>query len=184
MSRTRTNSVDREQIDTFLRDHGADRIPHPGGTLLAHLHRVADLLREWGADLDVQYAGLCHAVYGTDGFDRALLDITERETVVELLGARAESIIYCYSSCDRGAVYPRLGTVPLVFTDRFTGREFEPADDTLPAFLEITVANELDVMTHNAELAAQHGAALYELFGRVRDQLSDAAWQACRKQLG
>ncbi|MFF8592137.1 VOC family protein [Streptomyces sp. NPDC015220] len=172
-------------IEDFLRDRGADRLPHPGGTLLAHLIRVARTLAEWGADPVVQSAGLCHAAYGTDGFDEVLLGITERGTLAELIGDRAEALVHLYASCDRSAVYPLLGRDrPVVFRDRFTGGEHTPADADLRAFLEITAANELDVITHNEDLAARHGAALYRLFARSRDLLSSSAWAACTRGLG
>lgn len=181
------NGVDsprRIRAQRFLTDHGAEQIPHPGGTLLAHLNRVADVLAQWGAESDIQLAGLCHATYGTDGFDRSLLDLSERQQLSDVVGERTEALIYLYASCDRSAVYPRLDSPPVLFRDRFTGNEFEPADGDLRAFMEITVANELDVMAYNAELAAQHGDALYGLFERSRKLLSDAAWDACRNQLG
>ncbi|MGW4532185.1 DUF6817 domain-containing protein [Nocardia sp. NPDC004340] len=177
-------AVEREQVELFLRDLGAEQIPHPGGTLMTHLARVADLLARWGADADVQYAGLCHAMYGTDGFDRSLLEVSERAKLAALIGSRAEELVYLYGSCDRSAVYPRLGATPTVFTDRFTGREHDVDDDALQAFLEITAANELDVMVHNTELAAMHGAALYQLFARTADHLSPAALQAWRNRFG
>ncbi|MFF2145813.1 hypothetical protein [Kitasatospora sp. NPDC058190] len=50
--------------------------------------------------------------------------------------------------------------------------------------LVITVANELDVLAHNPELADRYGPSLYQLFFRVRDLLPTAAWQACAAQLG
>ncbi|NNH74954.1 hypothetical protein HLB23_34760 [Nocardia uniformis] len=176
--------VSRERAERFLRDRGADAIAHPGGTLLAHLIRVADVLADWGADADVQLAGLCHATYGTDGFDRSLLDPSARQQLSTLLGERAEALVYLYGSCDRSAVYPRLDTAPIVFRDRFTGLDHEPAAADLRAFMEITAANELDVMAHNAELAARHGAALYGLFAGTRSLLSERAWLACRSRLG
>lgn len=160
-------------------------MPHPGGTLLDHLGRVRGLLAEWGADTRIQAAGLCHATYGTDGFDETLLPVTERHVLAELIGARAETLVYLYASCDRGAVYPRLpGGEPVVFRDRFTGAEHAPDAADLRAFLEITAANELDVMTHNAELAALHGAPLHRLFTRSGHLLSRAARDACERQLG
>ncbi|MFF9815241.1 DUF6817 domain-containing protein [Streptomyces sp. NPDC014006] len=172
-------------VEDFLRDHGADRIPHPGGTLLAHLMRVTRLLGGWGADLDVQAAGLCHAAYGTDGFGQALLRTTERATLADLIGERAEALVHLYGSCDRDAVYPLLGgDAPVVLRDRFTGDEQTPCDADLRAFMEITAANELDVLAHNKDLAARYGAALYGLFTRSRDLLSAAAWAACTRQLG
>lgn len=174
------NALRRNEIEKFLTEHGADTIPHPGGTLLAHLIRVADVLATWGADVDLQWAGLCHAMYGTDGFNQSLLEPSERPRVAALIGARAEALVYMYGSCDRSAVYPRLDTTPVLFRDRFTGLDHESSDTDLRAFMEITVANELDVMAHNAELAAQHGAALYALFERSKSLLSERAWQACR----
>ncbi|WP_343235898.1 DUF6817 domain-containing protein [Streptomyces sp. SID10815] len=172
-------------VEDFLRERGADRVPHPGGTLLAHLARVARLLAEWGADPDVQAAGLCHAAYGTDGFDASLLALTERATLAGLVGDRAEALVRLYAGCDRAAVYPRLGRErPVVFHDRFTGGEHTPSDADLRAFVEITAANELDVLAHHADLAARHGADLYALFARSRDLLSAGAWAACVRQLG
>ncbi|MEC3954228.1 hypothetical protein VMT65_14410 [Nocardia sp. CDC153] len=173
----------RTRVERFLRDRGADTIPHPGGTLLAHLGRVADTLAAWGHGPDLQLAGLAHAVYGTDGFDRWLVELSDRPTVVDLLGPHTESLIYLYASCDRSAVYPRIDAAPVLFRDRFTGHEFEPAPSDFQAFLELTVANELDVMAHNDDLATKHGAALYDLFARVRPHLTPAAWSACHAQL-
>ncbi|MFH8381334.1 DUF6817 domain-containing protein [Kitasatospora sp. NPDC018058] len=172
-------------IEDFLRAHEADRIPHPGGTLLEHLARVAALLAQWGTDSAVQAAGLCHAAYGTDGFDGALLGLDERDTLVELVGHRAEALVYLYASCGRAAVYPRLGRDerPL-FHDRFTGDDHTPPEEDLRAFLAITVANELDVLAHNSELAERYGPSLYELFSRIRGLLPAAAWRTCLDRIG
>ncbi|GAB2550522.1 DUF6817 domain-containing protein [Nocardia heshunensis] len=173
----------RTRVERFLRDRGADTIAHPGGTLLAHLNRVADTLAAWGHDADLQLAGLAHAVYGTDGFDRWLVELSDRATVVALVGERTESLIYLYAACDRKAVYPHIDATPTVFRDRFTGTEFEPTTADFNAFLELTVANELDVLAHNPQLAAEIGKPLYDLFTRVRPHLTPAAWSACQLQL-
>jgi hypothetical protein len=177
-------AFDRQRPEDLLLARGADRLAHPGGTLYGHLLRVADLLTEWGADQDLQAAGLCHACYGTDGYDRPLLALAERRVLAGLVGARAESLVYLYGSCDRAAVYPALsGSAPVPFRDRFTGRELTPAEPEIRAFTELTAANELDVLRHNPAMAAQHGAALLRLFTGARVRLSDAAWlawaQAC-----
>ena len=68
-------------------------------------------------------AGLCHACYGTAGYPHPLLGPDERPVLRAIAGARAESLVYLYGSCDRAAVHPALkepGLVP--FRDRFTGR--------------------------------------------------------------
>ncbi|MER6123592.1 VOC family protein [Streptomyces sp. NPDC001795] len=184
-----SNRVERapqwSHIESFLIARGAAEMPHPGGTLLQHLRRVRESLAAWGADLAVQTAGMCHAAYGTDGFDQSLLPVAERATLAELIGGRAEALVYLYASCDRGTAYPRIGRDRLVvFRDRFTGREHTPTAGDLRAFLEITAANELDVLTHNEDMAHQHGPALYRLFARAGDWLSAAARDACERQLG
>lgn len=172
-------------VEDFLRGLGTDRIPHPGGTLLEHLGRVARTLAAWGADPAVQAAGLCHAAYGTDGFDHPLLDLAERSTLAGVIGDRAEALVHLYASCDRDTVYPQLGTDrPLLFRDRFTGDRYTPSDADLRALVEITAANELDLVEHNEELAARYGPDLYRLFTRCRDLLSVPARDACARLLG
>ncbi|MFI6470245.1 VOC family protein [Streptomyces sp. NPDC050516] len=172
-------------VEEFLRARGAAETHHPGGTLLEHLIRVACLLGEWGAAPDLRAAGLCHAVYGTDGFGQALADTSERALLVELIGERAEAWVHLYASCDRGVVHPRLGSGrPVLFRDRFTGRDHPLPEPDARAFLEVTAANELDVLTHNAELADRHGPALHRLFTASRDLLSTEAWDACVRTLG
>jgi catechol 2,3-dioxygenase-like lactoylglutathione lyase family enzyme len=176
---------DRGRVEELLLGWGADRLAHPGGTLYEHLRRVASLLEAWSADPAVLMAGLCHACYGTDGYDQALLGVDDRAILVELIGRRAESLVYLYGSCDRASVYPRLaGSDPVPFRDRFTGRTVVPTEPDLRGFLEITAANELDVVAHNPAMAAEHGAGLLRLFTHSRERLSDAAWRACVQALG
>ena len=167
------------QILDFLLDRGADQMAHPGGTLYEHLVRVAELLAAWGADEDLQAAGLCHACYGTGGYPQALLALSERPVLAALIGTRAESLVYLYGSCDRDTVYPALGgTGPMPFRDRFTSQKHTPPEPDIRAFTELTAANELDIIRQNPAMAAQYGTALRHLFTRARPRLTDAAWQA------
>ena len=166
-------------VREFLLERGADRLQHPGGTLYAHVRRVAGLLAEWGASQEVQTAGLCHACYGTDGYAPALLTLAERPVLSDLIGPRAESLVYLYASCDRAAVYPALGQGgPVPFLNRLTGTTRTPPERDIRAFLELTAANELDVIGHSPAMAAEHGPPLLWLFAASRQRLSAAAWQA------
>jgi pimeloyl-ACP methyl ester carboxylesterase len=175
-----TASADRSRVETFLRSHGAERLVHPGGSLYEHLCRVSMLLSDWGADETIQIVGLCHACYGTDGFDHAMVDFADRQTLIELIGPTAEALVYLYCSCDRAAVYPQLASGrPMTFRDRFTGRVHTPSQCEIRSFIEITAANELDALAHNYTLLAEHGKDLLALFTRTRDYLSDSAWRAC-----
>src|SRR5256885_11321354 len=134
--------VTREAGEEFLRARGAEGIPHPGGTLYAHLGRVADMLALWGAPPAWQLAGLCHAAYGTDGFTVALLDLSQRAVLVDAIGVAAEALVYRYGSCDRDAVYPRFGRpAPGGFTDRVTGAGSAPADAEGRAFVGLAAGH-------------------------------------------
>jgi hypothetical protein len=170
--------------EEFLLAHGADRVDHPGGTLYDHLVRVADTLATWDADDDIRLAGLCHATYGTDGFDQALLPVEERRALRDVIGERAEALVYLYAGCDRRAVYPRLDGSPTAeFRDRFTGTALTVAGPDLRAFVEMTAANELDVLSRQPILLAQYGPSLLRLFDRCHELLSPPAWAACERLL-
>jgi len=165
----------------LLIKRGAESIEHPGGTLLSHLKRVSALLVGWGARPALRTAGLGHAFYGTDGFATALIDVSDRETVRGALGEEAEGIVYGYAACDRKFSYPGLADADGPFRDRFTG-EVHVADLVQRRdFVELTAANELDLMIVNPELRARYGEALDRLFTRCRPYLSDRAWLAVRK---
>ncbi len=157
---------------------------HPGGTLLAHLVRVADRLATYGMDEQLQLAGLTHAAYSTDGFDTALLDTDERALLVAAIGADAEDLAYRYGATDRRPFYRQLDQALVVWTDRFTGRSItlDPAD--VAPLVTLTVANELDVIEQSEQLRQQYGASLATLFLRARPVLPDGAWADVVQTLG
>jgi uncharacterized protein (TIGR00369 family) len=162
----------------LLAARGAGGIAHPGGTLLAHLRRVHTLVERWGARPAVRLAALCHAFYGTDGFATALGEVTDRDDLARVIGEEAERLVYFYASCDRAYSYPRLAEDEGGFKDRFTGTVSCPPPGLRRDFAEITVANELDVLTVNPDLRARYGQELLDQFTAWRDLLSHAAWQA------
>jgi hypothetical protein len=135
----------RQSALRFLREAGAQDVEHLQGTLLEHLVGVEALLRTWGARDALALAGLCHATYGTDGFAPKLLDSTDRGELAGVIGPEAESIVYFYASCDRAALYPQLSAEVVTFRDRFADREFEPSAAQLSDFVDLTVANEVEI---------------------------------------
>jgi hypothetical protein len=138
-------ATSEQQALQLLRDSGAPSIDHPGGDLFSHLVRTYKLLQEWSASEAVCLAGLCHAVYGTDGFRRSLLPVAERSVVRAAVGPAAEAIVYRYGACDRALTLPRLGPATVTFSDRFTGEVEDVTGDDLEAFAVLTMANELDI---------------------------------------
>ncbi|GAA2034633.1 DUF6817 domain-containing protein [Nocardiopsis rhodophaea] len=174
-----------QQLAAVLESRGARKIPHPGGDLLAHLTRVAHLLENWGADRDLCVAGLCHACYGTDELDVDLFDSARRDELTRVIGQRAEELVYVYAACDRKHVFSQLGRQdPAEFRDRFTDttRLIPTAD--LNRFMELTVANELDLVRHNTEFKEKYGHQLFDLFTRTRELMSAAARREYQELLG
>jgi hypothetical protein len=172
-------------IEEFLIARGAAELRHPGGTLLAHLRRTHDTLAGWGARPALRLAGLAHATYGTDGFPQGLAELAERPAVASLIGDEAEEIVYRYGSCDRGFSYPRLtGSGSPRLRDRFTGAETAPSTQHVRDLVELTFANELDVMAHSDELREKHGEALRRLCVAWRAYASEPAYAAFVQCLG
>jgi pimeloyl-ACP methyl ester carboxylesterase len=172
------------RIELFLTRSGADSIRHPGGTLARHLDRTGDTLRAWGAPPPLVDAGRLHAAYGTDGFLPSLATGTARAKVEAVVGSDAETVIDSYCRCDRDRSYPTWHTDAPVMNDRHTG-EWEPlSNDMRLALMELTVANELDVLEHDPAMAARFGAALLRLFALWRPFLTDGAKAAIARAAG
>lgn len=167
----------------LLRARGADGVPHPGGTLGAHLARVAERLASYGAPEDVCAAGACHAAYGTDGFDRALLGPDERPVLRAAIGAAAEALVHDYGRCDRAATYPGLRGDPVRLVDRRTGRATLVDRADLRGFALLTVANELDVLEHGPPGPDDH-RAVAALVDKLDDLLPPVARADAGRVLG
>ena len=149
-------SGDERSVRQWLRERGADAVPHAGGSLYDHLGRVHDRLGGLGLSVDVALAGLTHAAYGTDGFPVCLLDVADRRELRALVGERAELLVYRYGGCDRGHTWRALARTGLI-RSRFTGAVEAPAPRDLRAFVDLSVVNELDVVEHDAAAAARYG---------------------------
>lgn len=167
----------------LLASRGAGDIPHPGGTLLAHLRRVEVLLGEWGARPALRYAGLCHAYYGTDGFRTAPGDVARRGELAAVIGDEAEQIVYFYASCDRDFSYPHLADPVGEFRDRFTGTVSAPRLPARRDFAELTVANELDIVRVNPRERIRIGPLLLDLLTSWWELLSAPARDAVQATL-
>jgi hypothetical protein len=162
----RTGAGGRAAAEAYLRRLGAADVPHLTTDLLTHLLGTEAILRAWGAPVDVQLAGLCHALYGTDGFPHPLVGPDARADAAAVIGAEAEALVHLYASCDRDAVYPRLGEPTVLWRDRFTGDEFIAGDPQLTGFALVTVANELDLVRRGA-LGDDVRAPIADLFDRL-----------------
>jgi len=162
-----------ERVAELLRARGAETIDHPGGTLYAHLERVQQRLASLGRSTHLQLAGRAHAVYGTDGFDVALLTLEERPLLAEVTGADVERVVYRYAACDRAKTWRELPATRRVW-DRFTGTAEELGDDALRDFADLSLVNELDVAEQVPGFVDEHGDYFRRLTASWQELLSPA----------
>ena len=87
----------------YLIEMGCDEVHHSGGTLMQHLVGVHDILVANGAPRHVCDAGLFHSIYGTMSFQHKTTE--DREKIKELIGSKAERLVYEFSTLDRPRTY-------------------------------------------------------------------------------
>lgn len=173
-------------MDKFdlLQQLGAGEFEHLNGSLEQHLTATAAILKRWGASATLQTAGLFHAAYGTAGFTDAMVSLTQRQRIAEVIGAEVEALVYLYCCCDRDFVFAQFsvsGTIE--FKDRFTQTQFELSQEQLNAFCELTVANELELVYTSESFKHQYGQQLFNLFASMDAYLSEAARDAYQQAL-
>lgn len=100
MSIAEINQSFEMQVE-FLRSRGAAAQPHSLSSLIQHLIGTRELLLYWGASPALCTAGLFHSVYGTESFQAATVDLKERDTIREIIGAESEEIAYLFSVMTR-----------------------------------------------------------------------------------
>ncbi|MBL7261918.1 DUF6817 domain-containing protein [Paractinoplanes lichenicola] len=166
----------------WLRDRGAESIPHAGGSLYEHLDRVHARLATHELSEDERLAGLTHAAYGTDGFPVALLEVTERRRLREIIGPEAEALVYRYGGCDRDRTWRALPETQTVWS-RFTGHAESPTPAQVRAFADLSIVNELDVFERSAEIAAKAGDYFRSVFPTWARLASPSVMEDCQRVL-
>jgi hypothetical protein len=102
--------------------------------------------------------------------------------LAEVIGAETKQLVYLYGSCDRCTSTPSWASGPSTSSTDSTAHTPLRLKPALRAFVEITTANELDVVRHNAEIAHEHGGSLAALFVRAGRHLSCQAREAWSSQ--
>jgi hypothetical protein len=162
----------------FLKSNKADSIEHSDGNLLDHFAGTARLLEEWGNRPDLCLAGLCHAVYGTEGFQQSILEPSERDQLRVIIGEAAEAIVYFYGSAERNSFCPSINRGVVTFRDRFTGEKFEPDANMLRDCLELMLANDVEIAARMRQFRTYTQPYNTELFTRCRDYVSEAGFES------
>jgi hypothetical protein len=89
----------------YLIEQGAAQTVHSGYTLWDHLAGVHRILEACGSEDDVSTAGLFHSIYGTQVFKKVTIDSSRRAEVQDLIGQRAESLVWAFCSLPRPKLF-------------------------------------------------------------------------------
>ena len=104
---------DEHRIFLIERAH-ADAVKHSGRSFYDHLCGTHALLEQWGNCEPVCTAGLFHSLYGTNRFRHKSWPLTERATIRELIGERAEELVYLFCTSDRPRAFLRTLDTPIL----------------------------------------------------------------------
>ena len=177
-------TIRSDRAFTRLLALGAGEFAHVNGSLALHLRGTEKLLRRWGNRDTLCLAGLCHAIYGTDGITGALADLDARAEIAGIIGTEAEHLAYLYGACSRQAFHPRIGTSDqLLFTDRYTRSDYAISMSELCDLCELTLANGLDLARGSRRFRDRYATELIAFFKRMEGLVSDAAVAAVRVAL-
>jgi hypothetical protein len=133
----------REQALKFLTESSAACRAHSGRTLLEHLVNTEKILAKWGCDEDARYAGLFHSIYGTNAFGHATVTDDNRTMIVDLIGARAEELVYAFHVAHRPNAFLS-AYHDLALTDRLTSEIVFLDETSARQLLEIECANLIE----------------------------------------
>lgn len=138
-----TKSFD-EKVE-YLRRCGTADLAHSGHTFMDHLLGTRALLVQWEASPDICDAGLFHAVYGTEIFDTAIVDQSDRVIVRELIGEKAERLAWLFCCMQRERfVLEASHRAPDHIFNHATGEPVPITPDEVSALANLIVANRLE----------------------------------------
>lgn len=111
----------------FFRELGAAEISHSENTYLSHASGVYRDLKSWGCSRELCEAGVFHSIYGTELFQKFTLPLERRSEVRELIGQRAERLVYLNCCLVRSSFDESLKREqgPYTMKDRFLQQEIE-----------------------------------------------------------
>jgi len=106
----------------YLIEFGAENVPHTEKTYLGHAVSVYQDMKAWQADDEVCRAAMFHSIYGTEGFQTLVLPLDRREELRDLIGERAEKLVYANCAMDRESLFRQVDQYQdrYQIKDRFT----------------------------------------------------------------
>jgi hypothetical protein len=130
----------RDKIQVFLANTGTNNTKHTTGTLMQHLLRVYDLLRQKNCADYVCAAGAVHSIFGTNAFATATITPDRQDCVTAVVGEAATRLAVLFSQIARPQT---LINQQLTLTTN-TGETITVDQTTLDDLIKIEAANLAD----------------------------------------
>jgi hypothetical protein len=163
----------------FLRGLGTEEVPHSAEKgFLAHLIGVYRDLEAWGCDRDVCRAGLFHSIYGTELFQRWSLPLDRRGDVRELIGERAEQLVFTNCMMDRSTYDALLDSDgPYRLRNRETGETIELSREDYDDLVRVHLCDWLEQVPRS-----RHGYGYRrEAYLRMAERLGGVAQESYQR---
>jgi (p)ppGpp synthase/HD superfamily hydrolase len=167
-----------QEMTDFLVGLGTAEIPHSGTRFFSHLTGVHRMLKDWGCPEHVALAGLFHAVYGTQTFDRHGLPLERRHEVRDLIGERAERLAYANCALVRESIDASVASGgPPQLWDRYTDGPLPIREEEFEDLLTLHLCDRLEQVARSGnwewrreaweQMARRLGGVAEETFERV-----------------
>ena len=145
-------SRDLDDLRSYLDGIGLADIQHTHDDLLSHLTGTHDELARLDFPEHVVLAGLFHSVYGTEGFPRQSVPLTQRDDLRALIGAEAERLAYRYCAMSYGSLQRSVDEGEPLLQNRF---EDEPMPVSRAEFEELLWIKLTDAVEQADEFTGQ-----------------------------
>ncbi len=161
----------------FFKELGAAEIGHSANTYLAHASGVYRDLKSWGCSQELCDAGMFHSIYGTELFQKFTLPLERRSEVQELIGERAERLVYLNCCMLRDSLDESLKREqgPYILKDRFLQQEIELSKEDYDDLCRIHLCDWLEQVVRGDrwDLRRQAFRSMAERLGGVARQSYD-----------
>ena len=135
-----------------IRARAASLLAHSNGASLEnHLLGTYRILAQWGQPPHVCAAGLVHSAYSTDIYKHSLYSLTDRAEVAQLVGPRAERLVYLFCILERSRMFESIDQAGAIPPEGLRMAAFRDVD-----VVEATAGELADLLLlHLANLADQ-----------------------------
>ena len=132
----------KTHLTSLLIELNTDLLSHSQGTLIDHLQKTYELLKQWNNPNYVCLAGLFHSIYGTQIYKKQTLGLDKRDIIRNAIGVQAEYLAFLFCIMDRGYFYNNLNSQKLRCLE--DGSYILISEEIKRNLCEILVANELE----------------------------------------